>query len=270
MNSFFKKIRTYSKNQLIQAVPTDAEELIKSIPASAKETERWDKEWIVYFNTENPRPFLVDYQVIKQNHSVINNIKNLSQKEVLEAQFFEELAPLSIWVLGSDLANKYVLEIGCGPGFLGKQLGLVAKQYVGIDYSQLALSIARLVSPDNCNYIHMQDWEKILGYANSIDTMVGRFFFIHQNFDNALWLLKIANMLLKPGGVVSADFYQANPDIPQGVVFPAKSPLSKNYPSCGFEYTESEIQELASKTGFKIASIHPLPSMQRLFVRFEK
>jgi SAM-dependent methyltransferase len=201
---------------------------------------------------------------------LINNLESLSEQDILEARIFPDLAPLSIWVTGNDLANKSVLEIGCGPGFLGKQLGLVAKNYVGIDYSQLALSIARLVSPNNCEYIQIQDWENIISYVNSIDTMVGRFFFIHQNFENALWLFKLANILLKPGGVISADFYQSNPEIPQGIIFPAKSPLSKEYPSCGFEYSESEIQELAATTGFKIVSQHPIPSMQRLFVRFEK
>jgi hypothetical protein len=106
--------------------------------------------------------------------------------------------------------------------------------------------------------------------ANTIDTMVGRFFFIHQNFNNAMWVLKLLNLLLKQGGIVNADFYKANPKIPQGIVFPAKSPLSEKYPSCAFEYTESEVQELANNLGFKIIKTDFDQEMQRFFVRFEK
>lgn len=177
---------------------------------------------------------------------------------------------LNIWIPGKDLADKNVLEIGCGPGFLGKQIGLIAKSYLGIDYSKLALSIAKLVSPDNCDYIHISDFQNLADRADTIDTMVGRFFFIHQNFDNAIWVLKLARLLLKPGGAIAADFYKGNPEIEQGIVFPAKSPLSSQYPSCGFEYTEAQIQELAKITELKIVNIDRHLEMQRLFVRFEK
>jgi len=243
---------------------------LDSIPASSEDTERWDREWITYFNTEDPRNFLVDYQRLTKNQQTIDNFNKLSEEEVLDICVCQDLPPLRIWIPGSDLVNKRVLEIGCGPGFLGKQMGFVAKNYLGIDYSKLAISIARLVSPSNCNYLHISDRKGIVNYANSMDTMVGRFFFIHQNFTNSAWVLKLAHLLLKPGGVVSADFYQANPDIEQGVVFPAKHALSQQYPSCAFEYSESEVQELATQCGFKIANIHRHLEMQRMFVRFEK
>ncbi|MDJ0734365.1 MAG: methyltransferase domain-containing protein [Nostocaceae cyanobacterium] len=243
---------------------------LDSIPASSRETERWDKEWIAYFNTEDPRPFLKDYQRLTQNKQVIENIKQFSEEEILNTCICEELPALRIWIPGKDLAGKRVLEIGCGPGFLGKQIGLIAKKYVGIDYSNLALSIAKLVSPANCDYLHISDRKKIVDYVDSIDTMVGRFFFIHQNFSNSIWVLKLVHLLLKPGGVISADFYKATPDIQQGVVFPAKHALSQNYPSCAFEYTESEIKELATHSGLKIVNMHRHTEMQRLFVCFEK
>ncbi|AKG22718.1 class I SAM-dependent methyltransferase [Calothrix sp. 336/3] len=243
---------------------------LDSIPSSARETERWDREWINYLNTEDPRPFLIPYDNLHKEQAVIDNFSKLSEAEILDVRLCQELPALRIWIPGSDLVNKKVLEIGCGPGFLGKQMGLVAQHYLGIDYSKLALSIAKLVSPNNCNYIHISERQNILKYANSIDTMVGRFFFIHQNFDNAIWLLKLAHILLKSGGVVSADFYKPTSGIEQGIVFPAKHNLSSQYPSCAFEYSQLEIQELAAQCGFKIASTHHHLEMQRLFVRFEK
>ena len=241
-----------------------------SIPASSSETKRWDREWIEYFNTEDPKPFLADHRRLEINRKTVKELPTMLDKETIQTSIFNGLPALAIWCNGSDLVGKKVLEIGCGPGFLGKQLGLVCESYLGIDYSQLALSIARLVSSENCNYVHISDTQSILEHANSMDTMLGRFFFIHQNFDNAAWVLGLANILLKSGGIVNADFYQANPHIPQGVVFPSKKPLSSQYPSCAFEYTESEVQELADQTGFKIIATYLDQKMQRLFVRFEK
>ncbi|OKH18857.1 class I SAM-dependent methyltransferase [[Limnothrix rosea] IAM M-220] len=242
----------------------------ESIPTSSSETERWDREWITYFNTEDPSPFLLNFQRLKPNLKIIKSLTKLSDKDVLKTSLVNSLPPLAIWSNGRDLVGKKVLEVGCGPGFLGKQLGLVCHSYLGIDYSQLALSIARLVSPSNCNYLHISDTESLLKQSSTIDTMVGRFFFIHQNFDNATWLLELANLLLKQDGIVNADFYKANLKTPQGVVFPAKSPLSEKYPSCAFEYTESEVQELADNHGFEIISTDIDREMQRLFVRFRK
>ncbi|GAB4172260.1 MAG: hypothetical protein Fur006_00920 [Coleofasciculaceae cyanobacterium] len=245
------------------------DEFLKTIPVSSLETNRWDKEWISYFNTEEPKPFLLDLSQSKLEIN-IHQFKNLSESEILSFNLIQGLPALNLWVQGSDLVNKRVFEIGCGPGVIGKQLGLLVKNYLGIDYSNLALSIARLVSPNNCDYIHLSESHRLLDYAESMDTMISRFFFIHQNFDNALWVLKLANFLLKPNGIISADFYQANPEIPQGIVFPAKHPLSREYPSCGFEFTEAEIQELATESDFEIASMTKDTLMQRLFVRFEK
>jgi SAM-dependent methyltransferase len=246
------------------------EDFLDSIPVSSLETKRWDKEWISYFNTENPRPFFLDCSQGMPEIEVINKIKDSTEQEILNFTIFKDLPDLRIWARGSDLVDKYVFEIGCGPGLLGKQLGTITKHYLGLDYSQLALSIARLVSPQNCDYVHLSEKNRLLQYAESRDTLVSRFFFIHQNFDNALWVLKLANFLLKPKGIVSADFYQSNPEIPQGIVFPAKHALSKEYPSCGFQFTESEIQELAYESGFNIASMTKDSVMQRLFVRLEK
>ena len=243
---------------------------LDSIPDSSSESKRWDHEWIEYFNTEDPKPFLLDYRRINPDAKIVKNLRDLSDKEIIKTSLSSELPPLAIWCNGIDFVNKKVLEIGCGPGFLGKQLGLICQNYLGIDYSQLALSIARLVSPENCDYIHISDNKSIIKNANTIDTMVGRFFFIHQNFDNAMWVLKLGNLLLKQGGIVNADFYKANKKIPQGIVFPAKRPLSEQYASCAFEYTESEVKELAEHTGFKIITTYLDQEMQRLFIRFEK
>lgn len=248
--------------------------LFDLIPVDQSLTDRWDREWLTYFRTENPRPFLIDHQNLK----VITSLSGKTPSEVYNTYLVSvkgmtdlpKLGPLGIWVKGDDLVGKRVLEIGCGPGFLSKQVAKIAAWYMGIDYSQLALYIARLTSPSNCGYYHLADLAAISQHAGTMDTMVGRNFFIHQNYQNLTWLLALAAVLLKPGGLISADFYLRNPAIPQGIIHPARRKLDERYPSCGFEYTELDIKEAASETGFMVESITDNLELQRRFVFFRK
>lgn len=247
------------------------DELLAIIPIDQSLTDRWDREWLHYFLHEDPRPFLVNHENLK----IISNLQGKQPAEVYNTSLtaeerLGELRALSIWFEGNHLVDKNLLEIGCGPGFLAKQLAKVAASYVGIDYSRLALHIARLTSPSNCSYYHLSELDHILQHANTIDSMVGRNFFIHQNYRNLIWLLKLASVLLKPGGLISADFYLGNPDVPQGIIHPAHSDLDERYPSCGFEYTRQDIQQAAQATGFSVEAIFDNSDLQRRFVHFIK
>lgn len=244
--------------------------VLRKVPVSALETRRWDREWVHYLNLHGTSGYLLDHAQMQPIPDAIDRLGAMFDEQVLAAQLFREMMPLQVWAPGAELVGKNVLEIGCGPGYLGKQLGYVARHYLGLDYSQLALCVARAVSPDRCTYLHLSEASQIQRYRGRIDTMVGRFFFIHQNFDNALWVLQLAHVLLRTGGHVHADFYQRDPAVEQGIIFPARSPLSKDHPSCGFEYTEDDARELARRTGFRIVQLQPMRSMQRLFVRYEK
>ena len=180
------------------------------------------------------------------------------------------VSALNIWVEGQQIVGKNVLEIGCGPGLLGKQLGMVAASYLGIDYSRLALSIANLTSPANCSYYHLSELAGIFSHVGTMDIMVGRNFFIHQNYQNVIWILRLAHVLLKSQGLISADFYLRNPDIPQGVIHPARNDLDEQYPSCGFEFTKEDISQAAKETGFIVENITDNLDLQRRFTYFVK
>jgi SAM-dependent methyltransferase len=237
-----------------------------NISMSDSLSQRWDKEWITYFLTEDPRVFFLPYEQISRDI----HLSPMSAQEVYETHLSEgnqtSLPALDVWIEGNRLVDKRILEIGCGPGFLGKQLGLFSKAYIGIDYSKLALQIARLVSPPNCHYYHLSEQNAITEHFHTVDTMVGRNFFIHQNYTNFLWILQLAQRLLKPSGVMSADFYLPNPAVPQGVLHPAKSPLDPTYASCAFVYSIAEIEEGAERNGFVIDSTVDKPELQRRFV----
>lgn len=237
------------------------------------DVDRWDREWMHYFATEDRTAHLVEsrkLQVVRDDFAV------LSERQVFDCSLtgFKDgggtMTPLHIWVRGEDLVGRRVLEIGCGCGWLGKQLGLVCEQYVGIDYSQLALAVARGNSPATCRYLHISEQEDIAALAGKMDLMVGREFFIHQNYDNARWVLGLGGYLLKPGGKISADFYMPNPDVEQGVVHPANSPLDRQHASCAFHFQPEDIREVAGLCDLDVIAMVEDFDYQRRFVALRK
>lgn len=233
-------------------------------------TELWDREWVHYLSTEQ----IFQHAAPASRLKLIGNLKGASPSvtyhTVLAAdERYGNLDPLKVWCAGDAIIDRSVLELGCGCGSVGKQLALVCRDYLGLDYSELAIAIARGTSPPNCEFRHISDHEALDLKRGKYDVMVARHFFIHQNFDSALNVLRIAKFLLKPNGLVCADFYFGNPAVRQGVVYRAKSPLDPRYPSCGFEYSPQEMRELADAGGFKIRSTEIGRQQQRCFVMLE-
>ena len=160
--------------------------------------------------------------------------------------------------------------MGCGCGNLGKLLGRYAESYLGTDYSTLALKIARLVSPPNCAYVHVADRQGLSPFFGTIDTVVGRFFWIHQNLKLGRWNLEFLELFLKPGGRLYADFYWPNPEAEQGVVLAPDHPLSRAYPSATFRYTPEDVGRLIAGRPFRILREEISPAMQRRYVVLER
>jgi SAM-dependent methyltransferase len=237
------------------------------IPTSDEQTRRWDLEWLHYFCTEDPKQHLLTSDKLGPPAA----LAGMPAAEVYQTKLFAELCALAVWVPGDVLqAARSVLEIGCGCGFFGKQMGQLGKRYLGLDHSQFALSIARLTSPPPCRYLHLSDADALRPLAGTMDLMVGRFFFIHQNYAAALWVLRLAAVLLAPDGLVAADFWLSNPALPHGIVHPAEEGLDPLYPSCAFAFTVEQIERLAAATGFSVAAIFDQPALQRRFVHFRR
>ncbi|MGF6781108.1 class I SAM-dependent methyltransferase [Paraburkholderia sp. GAS334] len=238
---------------------------------SVAQVDRWDREWMHYFSTESRYQHLVEYRDLE----LIDDLGGKTAKSIFNTTMMRtidgsEIVPLRIWIDGNHLVGKAVVEIGCGCGWLGKQLGAISTRYVGIDYSQFALAVARGTSPSNCQYIHVSRHDELAALEGSFDTMVGREFFIHQNFENSIVVLRMGAFFLKSGGIISADFYEPNPEIEQGVIHPAKSELDPQHASCGFRFNLDEIQELAELCGLTVVDHVDYLPHQRRFVTFEK
>lgn len=237
------------------------------IPTSPEQTRRWDREWLNYFCTEDPKQHMLVHDKFGQPAPLAGK----PASAVHQLKLFPELCPLALWVPGDLLHNsRSVLEIGCGCGFFGKQMGKIGKRYLGLDHSEFALSIARLVSPPECRYAHLSDQEAIASAAGTMDLMVGRYFFIHQNYASAHWVLRLASILLREGGTVVADFWLSNPAIPHGIVHPADRDLDSQYPSCAFAFTLAQIDRLAGETGFSVENVTEQLPLQRRFVQLRR
>jgi 2-polyprenyl-3-methyl-5-hydroxy-6-metoxy-1,4-benzoquinol methylase len=233
--------------------------------------DKWDREWMTYLATEAKEPHLVRYAAL----DLAADIQDVDRREVFGTALTRFRngplnAALRIWARGDEIVGRNVAEIGCGAGFLGKQLGLICNSYIGLDVSAIAIAIARGNSPSTCTYLHLWERQDIFAEFGKYDTMVGREFFIHQNIENALWITNLGGHLLKPGGVICADFYLPNRAIAQGVLHPAKSPLDEQYASCAFIFSDSEIHEVASHSNLTVESIENDLSEQRKFVVFRK
>lgn len=242
------------------------------LPVAAPEmVDRWNKEWMLYFSTEDMTQHIIPWNKIR----FTGKLEGKSEQELHGTSMGtlpngKALTPLHAWVSGEDVIGKNIVEIGCGCGLMAKQLATVANHYLGMDYSELALAIARGNSPSNVTYLHLGDAEEIAALEGTRDILVGREFFIHQNFDNALWVLKLGAFLLKPGGIIAADFYEGDPAVPQGVIHPARSPLDPKYASCCFNFSHADIYDLAQQTGLEVVSMQDYLPHQRRFVRFRK
>jgi 2-polyprenyl-3-methyl-5-hydroxy-6-metoxy-1,4-benzoquinol methylase len=236
------------------------------------QNRRWDQEWLQYFIESNPKVYFVSFKDL----TLIGDVRGKTPLEVHNTDLVSSaklgnLGNLRVWMDGDHLVGKNLLEIGCGAGYSGKQLGLLAASYIGIDYSQLALSIARLTSPENCVYYHMSDLEQIVAnHAGTLDVMVSRDFFIHQNYANAIPILRLASLLLKPDGLITADFWLTRPYGYQPVTHPAQSELDPQYPSCSFLFSMEDIEQAARETDLVIQSITDIPDWRRRFVIFSK
>lgn len=233
------------------------------LECTEREVERWNAEWFEYLKREWP------YQLAP--YTEYPNTPPLPDSPLAMLKLtFGYAWDLNLYCDKEALAGKRVMEMGCGCGNMGKLLGRYVDSYLGTDYSTLALKIARLVSPPNCSYVHVADRAGLEPFFGTVDTVVGRFFWIHQNLKLGRWNLEFMERFLKPGGLLYADFFWPNPEVEQYVVFTPDHPLSKTFPSAMFRYTREDVERLIEGHPLRIVREEISLEMQRRYVVFER
>jgi SAM-dependent methyltransferase len=245
-------------------IPADDElETSPPLECTEREIQRWNDEWLAYLRSE------WEYQLAP--HTAYPDKPPLpdSPLDLLKLQLGHGW-PIALYCDRDALEGRRVMEMGCGCGNLGKLIARYVDSYLGTDYSTLALKVARLVSPPSCSYVHVADRAGLAPFFGTIDTVIGRFFWIHQNFKLAGWNLEFLELFLKPGGRLYADFYWPNPKLEQAVVFPPDHALSRTYPSATFRYSGEDVRRLITGRPFRILREEVSPEMQRRYVVLER
>jgi SAM-dependent methyltransferase len=242
---------------------------MESLIYSDAEVERWDREWLNYLLREYP------YQL--KPHTAYPNRPELPDDplEMINVSL-DAWATLLVYVPGPAIQDKSVMEFGCGCGNLGKLIARYTRTYLGVDCSKLALAIARLVSPSNATYLHANDVEELTRLYGTVDTLISRFFWIHQNFETGRRVLRIVEPLLKTGGRLYLDFFWPNPTAAVGFwgsdvgrILSPRGPLDKE-PSVIFQYSASDVEELLKGLPFRIIHQEEHGPTQRRYVTAEK
>lgn len=245
--------------------PPAGDELEASPPleCTQQEVQRWNDEWLAYLRSEWEAQ-LTPYTDYPDQPPLPDSAMDLLKLRLGHGW------PIALYCDRDALEGKRVMEMGCGCGNLGKLLARYVDSYLGTDYSTLALKIARLVSPPSCSYVHVADRPGLTPFFGTVDTVIGRYFWIHQNLKLGRWNLEFLELFLKPGGRLYADFYWPNPQVEQAVVFTPDHALSKAYPSATFKYSLEDVQRLIAGRPFRILREEISPEMQRRYVVLER
>lgn len=236
---------------------------------AAEQTHRWDKEWMRYFSLGKDYWFYF-YDMSSDTYALAvgpKTIAKMSPEEFWSTKFIKNV-PGQVWAAGEDLVGKDLLEIGCGPGMFGRISGRFAKSYTGIDVSLFALSIAKLTSPKTCRYFHLYDPKGLETLARSVDVALGRNFFIHHNYEDSLWLLRFVRDLVRPGGLIIADFFSDAKTVDGARRLTADAELSEKHPSALFSFEDPDIYRIGKEAGLVCEKIEHHAPAQCRFVRF--
>jgi SAM-dependent methyltransferase len=209
-------------------------QLLPRLPLEKRAARRWDELWLHYLRVEGP----AQLAELPPGYELPPDRKGMLD------QLFVHCEP-------HDIRGKRVLELGSGLGWLAKRLAPFCT-YRGIDWSPLAVSLARVHVP-RARFLTVAEVGRLWAPWHKVDTILGRNFFIHQNFDSTVALLRFSRRVLRSGGRLFADFYWVeSPSAVEAVIHPAQSPRDKANPSCGYVYEAADVRAVADATGLGI------------------
>jgi len=264
MNFLDRFVRRRSESSTAAAgEATDAFDPASPFDCGPAEVERWNAEWLDYLRRE--------WRIQLAPHSAYPLAPPLpATAREMHDLYLGHGGRLALYCDPSAIAGRTVMEMGCGCGNLGKLLARYVESYLGTDYSTLALQVARLVSPGDCTYVHVQDRAGLEPFFGTIDTVVSRYFWIHQNAQQAALNLDFLAHFLRPGGLLFADFYWPDPEQEQGIVLTPEQPLSRAYPSATFRYSPADVERLLAGRPFTVQREEVSREMQRRYVVLER
>lgn len=197
-----------------------------------------------------------------------DEIARFGRPHMYHTKLIKEI-PSHIWVEGTAIVGSRVFELGCGLGILGRILGRLAKCYVGVDVSPFALSLAQFTSPRACQYYRLSDTGSLKALAKTVDTCVSRHFFIHHNYEDAVWILRFLRDLTKRGCIITADFF-SHPESIDGVRrFHAADRMSELYASALYDFSHTDFVGIPEDIDLKLIHVDYQPELESQFATFQ-
>jgi SAM-dependent methyltransferase len=258
----------------LQMVRQGVQHLLEFLNITEDDVRRWDMEWIRYFRKIEAPSYWAVYGDgnAKIAEMIKENIINKSRDDVFQTKGLVS-QKLQLWYDSSDLIDMKVAEIGCGVGRVSRDLARVVNHYVGFDYSELAIYVAKCTGPSNFDYVGLSNTNLVSQYKDSRDTVIFRNFFIHNPIENVGWILKLCNYLLKNGGCAVIDTYWPDEDhenrVSRNKVVNA-SLGKQEFPSMLYLFEPDDIIKLIEDNGFSIADNKISTKPPRKFYRIVK
>ncbi len=252
---------------------SDFQDPLSFLQVSAVDVERWDMEWIRYFRKPEAQTYFREYNSADPKiRDVIREFDGKTSPEVFQTPGVAS-KKLLLWYNSRDILGKKVAEIGCGVGRVGRDIAAIVDEYIGLDYSELALYVAGLVGAPNCRFVSLRNKTELLKLQSKLDSVIFRNFFIHQPMENLPWLLELTYFLLKPSGVATLDFYWPDLEhdrrVEEGRAVCADQG-KQQFPSTLYVFEDENIRQLINPKFFSLEEDHIMRRPPRRFYRIMK
>lgn len=162
--------------------------------------------------------------------------------------------------------DDQVLDIGCGPGFLAKQVSKHVKKIYACDISRGVLACANVINgADNIQYIYSGDEGFSQIADGSLDLSYS--FAVIQHVREAIIksLFQVASKKLKKGGrcvfQVQLDDGKWQPESAQVQDKSVTGQLKLKYALNFFSRSEDFFRQLAADTGFSLVAVRPVSEL---------
>lgn len=229
----------------------------------------WDRVWGEVFVgslDETLRPAL------EWVRAPVRGLRNATSEELYATPLAvhgptKNAVPCGIFLPGSSIVGRRVVELGCGYGWLGRQVAPWTSRYLGVDVSRLSLCVARAAQGPRMRYAHIADQGVFRDLRGTFDTLFARNTFFHLNRAHAVGALLRGRELLRPGSLAVVDFCTIRPGSVAGIIYNHDRALDLSKPTCGYSFTEAQIASVAEDAGFILEEIKQHPTGTHCYAR---